>query len=136
MATLDPWLSGFGPATSVTIHARKLGMMLLVGTATVARLEPYQLSLKGAYRALGREGEFGLDLALLDGDPRAAEGPCRLGLAGEAALDGRYRVERGLLRLIGALDGRSKAISLEARDGGLLIAGDLPATLLVRPGKP
>lgn len=121
---------------SVTIHARKLGLTLLVGTATVARLEPYQLQLKGAYRALGREGEFGLDLALLDADPRAAEGPCRLALAGEAPLDGRYRVERGLLRLVGALDGSSKGVSLEARDGALLIAGDLPATLHVRPAKP
>lgn len=87
MATLDSVFGGLKMGNH-DLEVSFLGWHR-VGSCTITVNSQYEFAATGSYSAMGRSGNFGIDLKLTDQNPTATSGPCTVTNAGQT-LVGTY----------------------------------------------
>lgn len=118
MATIPPYVSAgaqAGQAAEMKIH--KL-MWLTVGNGKLLELADYIVDIDGQIDIVVYKGNLHIRIDLLDQDPAATAGPCRLQLNAHVDASATYEVKNGALTVSATIKQKSATVSLSRDDGG------------------
>jgi hypothetical protein len=118
MATIPPFVSEgaqAGQAAEMKIH--KL-MWFTVGNGQVTALSDYIVDIDGQIDIVVYKGNLRIRMDLLDQDPAATSGPCRLQLNAHVDENASYAVKNGALTVSATIKEKSATVSLSRDDGG------------------
>lgn len=133
MVQLFPYLGALPANAKAAIKAKRV-IWLKVGEGTFTRREPYAATFSGQVSGIAGGGDFTMEIEILAPNEAATEGPARVALSGHSEITGTYRVEGDSLVLEGTTaSGTTRKITLKPQDGGVLISGDVPATVKIVP---
>ena len=118
MATIPPYVSegaAAGQAAEMKIH--KL-MWLTVGNGKLLELADYVVDIDGQIDIVVYKGNLHIRIDLLDQDPAATAGPCRLQLNAHVDASATSEVKNGALTVSATIKQKSATVSLSRDDGG------------------
>lgn len=112
VATVYPYISEnaqTGQKASLKIHQF---VWLPVGQGEVRQVSDYAIDIAGEVNIVVYKGDLRIYLQLLDQDPTAASGPCRLQLNSHVDENATYRTENGVMTVSAAMAGKEATVSL------------------------
>ena len=116
MATIPPFVSeGAEAGNEVDMKVHKI-MWLSVGHGKVLTLSDYEVDVDGHIDIVVYKGNLRIHMELLDQDPHAAAGPCRLGLNAHVDEKATYKVDGDVLTVSATIKGESATVSLSRDD--------------------
>jgi hypothetical protein len=118
MATIPPYVSEgaqAGQAAEMKIH--KL-MWFTVGNGKLLELADYVVDIDGQIDIVVYKGNLHIRIELLDQDPSAASGPCRLQLNAHVDENASYEVKNGSFTVSATIKQKSATVGLSRDDGG------------------
>jgi hypothetical protein len=112
VATITHYVSqGFQAGQPVALKIRKRRWRT-VGHGTVEAVSGFEIEIAGCIKLRRYKGDLQVDVALLDQDEAAMEGPCRLRVNSQSDDNAWYRTHEGGLTISAVFDGTEVQVRL------------------------
>lgn len=137
MATLFPYVSEGARADQPADMKIRKFVWIPVGKGKIVTLSDYEVDIDGQVDLVVYKGNLRIHLVLLDQDPDADEGPCRLQFNAHVDENASYQVEQESLLVSAAMKGKAATVSLSRHNDGKMtkcaMTGFLDITTYIEP---
>lgn len=137
MATLYPYVSEGARADQPADMKIRKFVWIPVGKGKIVTLSDYEVDIDGQVDLVVYKGNLRIYLQLLDQDPDAVAGPCRLQFNSHVDENASYQIDQQSLKVSAAMKGKAATVGLSRDNNGKMtkceMTGFLDITTYIEP---